>query len=65
MARPGGYNGLNAVKKLKAVQEAKLNGKKAAARLYSYSSSSIRLWRSQEESLKKLFGDNNGFKKST
>ena len=50
---------------LKAVQEAKLNGNKAAARLYSCSPSSIRLWKSQKESLKKLVGDNHGLKKST
>ena len=65
MARPSGYKRLNAFKKLKAVQEAKLNGNKAAARLYSCSPSSIRLWKTQEESLKKLVGDNYGFKKTT
>ena len=65
MARPAGYKRLIAVKTLKAVQEAKLNGNKAAARLYSCSPSSIRLWKSQEDSLKKLVGDNHGLKKST
>ena len=64
MARPGGYKRLNAVKKLKAVQEAKLNGNRAAGRLFSCSPSYIRLQRSQEESLKRLVGDNCGFKKS-
>ena len=65
MASPSGYKQLNTVKNLKAVQEAKLNGNKAAARLYSCSPSSIRLWKTQEESLKKLVGDNYGFKKTT
>ena len=65
MASPSGYKQLNTVKNLKAVQEAKLNGNKAAAKLYSCSPSSIRLWKTQEESLKKLVGDNHGFKKTT
>ena len=43
MARPGRYKQLNAVKKVKAMQEAKLNGNKVAARLSSCSPSSIRL----------------------
>ena len=43
MARSDGYKQLNAVKKVKAMQEAKLNGNKVAARLYSCSPSSIRL----------------------
>ena len=47
MASPSGYKQLNTVKNLKAVQEAKLNGKKAAAKLYSCSPSSIRLWKTQ------------------
>ena len=43
MSRPGRYKQLNAVKKVKAMQEAKLNGNKVVARLSSCSPSSIRL----------------------
>ena len=64
MARPGAYKRLSAVTKLKAVQETKLNGNRAAVRLFSCSPSSIRLWKSQVESLKRLVGDNCGFKKA-
>ena len=51
---------MNAVKKLQAVQDAKVQGAKPAAGLWNTRPATIRYWRKQEEELARLVGDNKG-----
>ena len=60
MPRPHSYKTMTAAKKLEAVQDAKLQRVKRAARLWNTSPATIRYWKKQEEELAKLIGENKG-----